>query len=331
MGLIGDALIVPPIAVEVIRGDRVESVHRAHAALVDIDGQVLAWSGDPQVLVYPRSALKPLFATAMVAAGFSPDSVEKLALAASSHSGEPIHVETVRALLADAGVSEAELANTPGWPYDEKAKEAWIATGAEKTRVHANCSGKHSAMLTTCVLQGWPIEGYLTPGHPLVALLEAGVSELTGAELAAPGVDGCGAPVWQVPLAGLARAFAVLANSEPDTAAGKVGWAMRTAPDFVGGSKRDVTELMRLLPGSVAKDGADGVYAIGLPDGRGLAVKVEDGGTRAMAAALSGALIAAGFDAQTLEPISHWDKVLGGGVDAGQMNPVLPLNFADTV
>ena len=317
--------MAPPIAVEVVRGERVESVHRAHVAVVDVTGTVLASAGDPQVAVYPRSALKPLFAVAMLQAGLTLTRTDYLALAASSHSGEPIHVETVLAMLAEAGCSEADLANTPGWPYDERARVAWIATGGEKTRVHANCSGKHSAMLATCVRNGWPRTGYTQPGHPLVAALGGGLAAQVGVELADPATDGCGAPVWMMPLAALATGYARLANAHAGTPARAVADAMRDHPEFVGGTRRDVTEIMRHLPGVVAKDGADGVYAAGLPDGRGVAVKVEDGSTRAIPATMAAALIAAGFDATALAPVLAWEKVLGGGEPAGEMRARISL------
>lgn len=325
MGIAVGTGTVPPIAVEVVRGGRVESVHRAHVALVDSTGKVLAGVGDPQVEVYPRSALKPLFAVAMLRAGLSLSRPDHVALAASSHSGEPIHVETALAMLAEAGCSEADLRNTPGWPYDEKARIAWIAAGGEKTRVHANCSGKHSAMVATCVANGWPRADYLQPGHPLVAALADGLAAQVGVKLSEPAVDGCGAPVWMIPLAALATGFARLAQAAPGTPERTVADAMRDNPEFVGGTRRDVTEIMRNLPGVVAKDGADGVYAAGLADGRGLAVKVEDGGTRAMPATMAAALIGAGLDASALAPVLGWEQVLGGGEPAGEYRARISL------
>ena len=318
----------PPIAVEVVRGGHVESVHRAHVAVVDTDGEVLASAGDPHVAIYPRSALKPLFAVAMLNAGLQFSRTDHLALAASSHSGEPIHVETVHAMLAEVGCSKADLANTPGWPYDERARIAWIAAGGDKTREHANCSGKHAAMLATCVVNGWPITGYTQPGHPLVSAIASGLASEVGVDLAPPAIDGCGAPVWLIPLAALATGFARLANAAPGTSEQVVADAMRTHPEFVGGTRRDVTVIMRNLPGVVAKDGADGVYAAGLPDGRGVAVKVEDGGTRAMPATVAAALIAAGMSADALTPVLEWEKVLGGGEPAGEMRARITLTSA---
>lgn len=307
----------PPVAVKVVRGDITESVHRAHIAVVDSDGTLLAYAGDPGVTVLPRSTLKPLLSTAMVGLGLSLATPEFLAVASSSHSGEDMHVEAVRAILTDAGLSEDLLANTPDWPFETKAREEYITAGGSKSAVRANCSGKHAAMLTMCVQKGWLLADYLAPSHPLQQALAESVSEIVGEELATPTVDGCGAPVWALPLRSLARGFAQLANADAGSAAGRVGAAMRAHPEFVGGSHRDVTELMRAVPGLVAKDGAEAMYCAGLPDGRGVAIKVEDGGGRARPAVIAGTLSQLGIDG--IDQVAHWEAVLGGGLPAGEV------------
>jgi L-asparaginase II len=307
----------PPVAVEVRRGGTPESVHRAHIAVVGPDGTLLAYAGDPEVTVLPRSTLKPLLSTGMVALGLHLESPELLAVASSSHSGEEFHVEAVQAILAAADLTEEHLANTPDWPFETTVREEYIADGGVKSRVRANCSGKHAAMLTLCTQQGWPLEGYLAAAHPLQMALAKAVSELVGEDLPPPAVDGCGAPVWALPLSALARGFAQLAAADADSPAGQVAAAMRAHPQFVGGSHRDVTELMRAVPGLVAKDGAEAMYCAGLPDGRGVAIKIEDGGGRARPAVIAGTLSELGFEG--LAEIATWEGVLGGGMPAGEV------------
>lgn len=313
----------PPIAVEVRRGGTTESVHRAHIAVVDVDGGLLAYAGDPSVMVLPRSTLKPLLSVGMVTLGLHLPASSLLAVASSSHSGEDMHVDAVEEILASAGLSADQLANTPDWPFETAAQERYIASGGTKSRVRANCSGKHAAMLTVCKQQGWPLDGYLAPNHPLQRALASTVSEIVGQELPDPAVDGCGAPIWAMPLESLARGFARLAEAPSGTAAGQVADAMRENPEFVGGSHRDVTELMRAVPGLVAKDGAEAMYCAGLPDGRGVAIKIEDGGGRARPAAIAGTLSQLGVAG--LEPIASWEAVLGGGKPAGEIVPTVSL------
>lgn len=316
MSTIGDGP-APPVAIALTRGTVVEAVHRAHIAVVDAGGTTIAASGDPDVLVVPRSTLKPLYAVAMRRLGFDPSDSRLLALSASSHSGEDFHADAVQEILDEAGATVSDLANAPDWPFEKSVQEAYIASGAPKNQVRANCSGKHAAMVSVCKANGWDLSGYLDPQHPLQQALAESVRTLVHDELTGPLTDGCGAPVWAMPLSALARGFAALVGPEPDAAA--VGMAMRKHPEYVGGSHRDVTELMRLVPGLVAKDGADAVYCAGLPDGRGVAIKVEDGGGRARPAVIAATLMALGFPADELTPILQWEKILGGGETAGRV------------
>lgn len=312
-----------PVAVEVIRGGIVECVHRAHIAVVDRTGELLAWAGDPQVMMLPRSTLKPLLAVGLVELGFAPERQEQLAVAASSHSGEAFHVEAVTAILSSIGLGPDALANTADWPFDADARDAYIASGGAKDSVHANCSGKHAGMLAACLAQGWDIDDYLSLEHPLQQALAAAVSAQVGQQLSAVTVDGCGAPVWAMPLRAMATGFAGLAAAGRNSAAATVADAMRAHPEYVGGSHRDVTELMRAVPGLVAKDGAEAVYCAGLPDGRGVAIKVEDGGGRARPAVIAGTLSELGIDG--LDEIEHWERVLGGGDPQGEVRSQVRL------
>lgn len=277
-----------PLAV-VVRGGRVESVHLGHLVVLGPDGAVRLAIGDPEVTLWPRSSLKPVQAVAMVRSGLDLDDVG-LALACASHSGTPEHLAVVRAVLAGAGLSEADLRNTPDLPLDADAAFAWRSAGGTASSVTQNCSGKHAAMLATCVAAGWEPAGYLDPGHPLQRAIRAVVAELTAAPVPDVTVDGCGAPLLATHLLGLARAFGRIAAAGSSGPEARVARAMRSHPWLVGGPGRDVSRFMAAVPGLVAKDGAEGVYAAGLPDGSAVAFKVADGSARPRAAILAAAL-----------------------------------------
>ncbi len=193
----------------------------------------------------------------------------------------------MRRILAGAGLAEADLQNTPDLPYPDAERAAWLAAGRGPASIVQGCSGKHAAMLATCVAAGWDTTTYLDPAHPLQRLVAETLAEMAGEPVAATVIDGCGAPAMAVSLTGLARAFGRIAAAAPGTDEARVADAMRAHPEFVAGTERDVTALMRGTAGAIAKDGAEGVYAVGLPDGRGVAVKVADGADRARAVALA--------------------------------------------
>ncbi|MDQ4490622.1 asparaginase [Sinomonas sp. ASV486] len=268
-----------PLAAQT-RGGMIEGVHYGSVAATDADGVLLWAAGAATAPVFPRSALKPLQAVAMVRAGLAlPD--ELLALAAASHSGAAMHRDGARRILSLNGLDESVLANTEDLPYGIREREEWLAGGGHADRVCQNCSGKHAAMVSVCVLNDWPLEGYLDPGHPLQQLIAATVEELTGEVPSLWTTDGCGTPLPAVSLAGMARSYGRLARAAGGTAEAAVARAMTTHPEMVAGADRDVTLLMRALPGTVAKDGFEGIQLVGLPDGRGLAIKISDGGDRA--------------------------------------------------
>jgi L-asparaginase II len=303
----------PPVLCEVIRSGFVESRHRGSLVVLDQAGAVRFAAGEVDAPIFTRSSMKPLQALAMVRAGLDlpPD---RLALACASHSGEEVHAALCRAVLAGAGLEPDAL----GCP-----QAAPRAAGGPADRVHHNCSGKHAAMLATCVRRGWPIETYLDPGHPLQQAIRATVEELAGEPTGAVGVDGCGAPQFAFSLSGLARAFHRIAAAPESTPEGRIAGAMRAHPELVGGSGRDVTDLMRAVPGLIAKDGAEGVYGAALPDGRAAALKIEDGGMRAIAPVLVSVLRDWGASGEALD---RWEAppVTGGGREVGRLRP-LPL------
>ena len=309
-----------------VRNGFVEGRHHGSVVALDADGSV-AWEvGAVDVPVLPRSCAKPLQAVAMVRAGL-PLRGELLALAAASHSGEPFHVEGVRRVLAGAGLTETDLQTPADLPLDDVERARVLAAGGGPEPVTMNCSGKHAAMLATCVVNGWDTATYLDPEHPLQRAVAAVVAELTGVAIEVTAVDGCGAPLYSTTLTGLARAFAAVATS-PDPAVAAVAAAVRAHPEWVSGSRRDEAALLRAVPGTVGKAGAEGCYAVALPDGRAVALKIEDGGARArpvvMAAALRrlGVLDEPGVDADAVSATGRLDLV-GGGRPVGSVRAVL--------
>lgn len=304
-------MTIPPVLVEVERSGLVESVHRGHVVVVDDAGETVLTAGDPQALIYPRSAVKPLQAVAMVEAGL-PLTGSELALACASHSGEPFHLAAVDAVLRAGGLTEQDLQCPPDLPYGDEARIEYLAAGRAPSRLAMNCSGKHAAMLRTCQAQGWPRAGYLDPGHPLQAHIQEVIEQMAGSAVAHTSIDGCGAPLWALPLVALARAFASLPLRTP-----VVADAVRQYPEYTGGTTRDVTHLMRGVPGLVAKDGAESVQAMTV--GRyGIALKIEDGAQRARPLVAAEVLRRLGVEAAVLDEHLH-APVLGGGRPVGSM------------
>ncbi|GAB3749111.1 asparaginase [Yimella radicis] len=313
------ALSEAPIVAVVERSGFVESVHRGIVVAVDAQGSVLFERGDASAPHFPRSSNKPIQALAMVRSGLDLPA-DLLALASASHSGEDFHLDGVRRILAGAGLSEDDLQNTPDLPYDEQARREWLAAGHEPTSIAQNCSGKHAAMLATCVVNDWDTATYRDPSHPLQVAMADALADLCGESVAATGIDGCGAPVMAVSPLGLARAFGRLAAAT-DGPERVVAQAIREFPEFLGGTRRDVTDLIRSVPGLVAKDGAEAVYAIGLPDGRGMVVKIADGGQRARPVVAAAALRELGVEAGVLERLAS-APILGHGQPVGAVRAV---------
>ncbi|MDP9183021.1 MAG: asparaginase [Actinomycetota bacterium] len=276
------------------------------------DGSVALALGDVERPWFPRSSNKPLQAAALLAAGWAPDSAQQVALAAASHSGEPEHLAVVRSILVDQDL----LGCPPDLPLSEAAAREVLRGGGGPTRLTMNCSGKHAAMLATCLVNGWATDTYLEVTHPVQRAVLAGVEQLAGQHVSHVAVDGCGAPQHGLTLAGLARAYTRLATGDgPER---QVADAMRTHPWYVGGTGRDVTRLMEGIPGLVAKDGAEGVYAAALPDGSSVALKIADGAARARTPVLVAALRLLGCEAAVLDELAT-TPVMGGGRVVGQV------------
>ena len=219
-------------------------------------------------------------------------------------------------MLAAVGLTEADLQNTPDLPYDPDERDVWIAAGHAARPLAQNCSGKHAAMLATCRLNGWDLRTYRDEHHPLQRLMADTIADLADEPVAATAVDGCGAPAMAISLAGLARAFGRVAAGAPGTPEGTVTAAIRTHPEFLGGTRRDVTALVRGTDGLIAKDGAESVHAVGLTDGTGVALKIADGGQRARPVVLAAVLRRLGVRSTAYERLEE-APVLGHGEPVG--------------
>jgi len=308
------------------RSGFVEGEHRGHAVVVDASGSLLQAWGDADRRIMARSSAKPMQATAMVRVGLDlPD--ELLALAASSHSGETRHLSAVMRILESAGLSSAHLRTPADFPLDPTVRDGWIQAGRRPAPIAMNCSGKHAAMLATCVVNGWSLEDYRDPGHPLQLEILDDVRRLTGDEVAHIGVDGCGAPVHVMTVTGLARALSAAVSAESGSPERRVVDAMRAHPDMVGGTRRDVTAFMRAVPGLVVKDGAEGVYVAALSDGRAIAIKADDGSDRGRQVALAAILLALAPEGADLDALTGLASIatLGGGQPVGVItSPLAP-------
>ncbi|WP_439947530.1 asparaginase [Streptomyces sp. BBFR109] len=312
-----------PVA-RLIRGGVVEGVHHGSVVVLDADGTTRFRLGDTEAAFYPRSALKPVQAVAMVRAGL-PLEGELLSLAAASHSGEERHLAGTRRILELAGLTEGDLRNVPDLPFDPTVRDTWVRAGRLPSRLAQNCSGKHAAMLYTCRLNGWSLDDYLDPAHPLQRAVAETVEDLTGQRVARVTVDGCGAPLFAVSLHGLARAAARITTAAPGTPEARVADAMREHAETASGSGRDVAALMRAVPGLLAKDGFEGVEVAALPDGRAVGVKISDGANRARIPVAAAALVLAGVDPARLTEFAG-EPLLGGGEPVGCVRPVEALS-----
>jgi L-asparaginase II len=309
------------VVAEVVRSGMVESRHHGSVIGLHADGSVAFQAGSTDQPMYPRSTSKPVQAAAMVRLG-APLDGELLALAAASHSGEPFHLDGTRRILDKAGLDVSALQNTPDWPLDEAVRNAAIRRGEQRSSIAANCSGKHAAMLLTCVVNGWSIQDYLSADHPLHREIGHTLGELAGEPVWHTGVDGCGAPLFALTLSGVARMFHRLALSAPDSPQRRVVDAMRTHPEYVSGTGRDEAKLIGAVPGLFGKSGAEGVYAVAMDDGRVVAVKIEDGNARARPVVMAAALRRLGVDAPVLDDLIS-TPVLGGGRPVGEIRPCL--------
>lgn len=306
------------------RGGFVESRHGGVAIVLDPDGSVRETWGRADAPILPRSCLKPVQALAAVAAGADLHGVS-LAMATASHAGTDRHVAAVRAILADAGLGEESLQCPPAWPSDTQTRDELVRAGGSPASVRMNCSGKHAAMLAACVAQGWDLDTYLSPEHPLQVQVRELTERLTGERVQASVIDGCGAPVFAVSPAGLAKAMHRIGTASESSpfalhrnAAALVS-AVRAHPWTIDGPGRADTIAIETT-GVFAKGGAEGVMVMVAADGTTVVLKMIDGGARAStivalrllerAGALDPATVARAAAALPL-------RVRGGGSDVG--------------
>lgn len=285
----------PTAMVELWRGGLLESTHQGHAVVVDETGQIVESWGDPNRIIFPRSSCKMIQALPLVESGaadaFGLTPVQ-LALSCASHQGAALHVNAARDWLAGIGLGEPDLRCGSHEPYDKAERDRLICDHEGPCQLHNNCSGKHSGFLTANKhLKGGP--EYVEIDHPLQKAIRAATEEVTDETVAGYGIDGCSAPNFAMSVAGLARAMAKFAKagaggSVRERAMQRLRDAMAAHPEYVAGEGRSCTELMRAMGGRVAiKTGAEAVFIAMIPERKlGLALKIEDGNSRASEAAL---------------------------------------------
>jgi L-asparaginase II len=324
-----------PILVEATRGNAVESAHRGVAAVMDADGRTVMTLGEASRAVFPRSAVKGLQALCLIETGAADRyglTQAELALACSSHSGEPRHAETAASMLAKAGRDLTCLECGTHWPSNEQAARALAAAGREPTALHNNCSGKHSGFICVACATNLDPKGYVRPDHAVQRRIKATLEEMMGVELPEAGrdVDGCSIPTYASPIEALARAFARFGSGaklsrDRAAAARRLREAVAAEPFMVAGSRRFDTIVMDALGDKVfTKTGAEGVYCAAFPgQGLGVAIKCDDGAGRA-AEAVMASLICAFVpltDAQRAVVAPYADKAIvnWNGIETGRL------------
>lgn len=288
--------------VELWRGPFLESVHRGHAVICRSDGEIVESWGDPQQLIFPRSSVKMIQALPLLESGAARGAglgAEQLALACASHQGAAIHTDRVRRWLNVLDLDEHALRCGPQMPRDPAARDQITCAHGHAGQMHNNCSGKHAGFLTLTRHLGAGSE-YIDPAHPVQKAVRAAFEEVTGETSPGYGIDGCSAPNFACTVAGLARAMAGFAGAQEGSARGNAQIALRSAmmqhPELVAGEGRACTELMRAMGGTVAiKTGAEAVFVAILPEQKlGIALKIEDGSTRASECAIAAILVRLG-------------------------------------
>lgn len=301
------------ILAHVTRNGLIESTHRGVAVRVDASGSVVWSRGTPDHIIFPRSTNKPFQALGMLEVGLPLDG-RLLALASSSHSAEDLHLAGVRQILALADVDETALQTPAAYPIDPKQHAAVLRAGEGRLPIRMDCSGKHAAMLLTCRVNGWSIDDYLEPDHPLQQAIRGSYERWVGS-IPVTGVDGCGAPLFAIQIDDLARGMSRLMLSGGH--AERLRTAMSAHREYVSGTRRAELPFMQSVPGSVFKTGAEAVFVAGLPDGSAVAVKIEDGHERAMYVVMAQILAEAGVSVNVPRSVD----VLGGGNPVGSITP----------
>lgn len=313
----------------VTRNDFIESRHAGSAVVLGADGEVKRSFGNPAATIYTRSALKPLQSLAMHANGLVLDDDEERAISLASHAGTPGHIAIVQRMLDAGGLTEDQLLCPADWPMSGQARDALLRTGGERRRAAMCCSGKHTAMLRTCQVNGWSIDDYCDAAHPLQVAIRETAQRFTGEKPSPIGVDGCGTPVLGLSLLGLAKAYRRMATSEITspfplhrTAAQLIAAARENSWVVEGPGQPDTVVAERL--NVFAKFGAEGISAIAAPDGTCAVVKILDGSPRAATIVAIELLAQAGSlpaDAADLVRGELRLDTFGGGVLVGRIAP----------
>lgn len=331
-------------AVEIRRGDRVESIVRADVVVVDCTGRLVAWIGDPERQTYWRSAAKPFQAIPVITSGAAATfqmGAEDLAVVCASHGGEPSHVTHVMSLLERVGASPAQLILAPRWPTHHPSAEALRNSNEKPQAVHNSCSGKHSGMLALAAQLGAPFEGYEDINHPVQEAVRRVVALYTGYRHPGSihvGGDGCGVPTFYLPLCRMAWAFARLVDPRglPDAEARAglmIAEAMRHHPALVASEGRwDAALAEAIGQRLVIKTGLEAVCCLGVPErGWGIAIKIEDGSSRAISALTTALLAVLGIltddEARALSSLAQPSITNHAGRVVGEMVPVFEMKW----
>ncbi|MCX7923386.1 MAG: asparaginase [Clostridia bacterium] len=327
--------------VEVTRGKVVESVHRGDVVVINTDGQILFYAGDPEKFTYMRSAAKPLQAITALEVG----SVERynldlreIALMVASHSGEKEHISNLRNAMEKIGIEEKVLECGIHEPTNREAAKELIAAGKNPTKLHCNCSGKHIGLIAASEAKGFPIEGYQTEEHSVQKEVEKVIAEFCRADTndIMKGIDGCGVPVYALPIKNMAVAYANLCNSEflhgkYRKAQNYILSAMTMYPEMVAGTGKLDTILMKNFGDRViGKTGAEGVYCAGIiGKAIGIAIKIEDGNSRAVGPVIFATLLQMGIiDQSEVEKVKDfWNPPILNhrGEKVGEIKAVFSL------
>lgn len=307
--------------VEVVRSGYRECVHRGSVVVLRPDGTPDLELGAVHAPIYPRSTNKPMQALALLRSGFEPVDSAELAITTASHFGEPEHVALVRRLLDAHDLRQDQLLCPPDLPFTDAARAVALHNGGAR-RCYMNCSGKHAAMLATCLRNGWPTENYLAADHPLQRAVIETIRDVSGQPAAELGVDGCGLPIVPVSLTNLARAFATMVTAPEHSGPRRVADAIRQHPYVISGTDAPDLRLMAATPGLMCKVGADGVHAGAMPDGTAFAYKIDDGDDRARLPLTTAILRRIGVSWTTAHEELASTPVLGGGEPVGAVRVV---------
>jgi L-asparaginase II len=320
-----------PIIAEVTRGGIVESRHTGAFAVVNGEGKIVKSAGDFASPIFPRSAIKAFQCVPLIDSGAADHfgfTEEEIALACSSHNGEPEHVRVARSMLQKAGENEDHYECGSHWPSETHARHDLVRAGSEPSQVHNNCSGKHAGMLALSRQLGADPKDYVKIEHPVQQAVAKAIADYcdVDVEILTWGIDGCSVPTWAYPLSNMALGFAKLT----ETPTGKrIIAAVRKHPFMVAGTNRFDTKLMQAVPRVFVKTGAEGVYCGCIPHAHlGVALKCDDGATRAaeiaMAALLASLDVWTVEEKEILKSFSHVELTNWRKIDVGDIHAAMP-------